>query len=77
LFGKSNLASFALPTFSTSVRISSEVLKAWMYFVALLRAILSLVAVWLLLKLSATLKYNSCRTLFAGMGFWGIETSTL
>jgi hypothetical protein len=68
LLEKSNLASLALPTFSMSVRVSAELLKASIYFVALLRAILSRFADWFLLKLSATLKCNSCRTLLAGMG---------
>jgi hypothetical protein len=77
LLEKSNLASLALPTFSMSVRVRVELLKASMYFVALFRAILSRLADWLLLKLSATLKCNSCRILFAGIGFWGIETSFL
>jgi hypothetical protein len=48
-----------------------------MYFVAVLRAILSRFADWRLLKFSTVLKCNSCRTLFADMGFWGMETSTL
>jgi hypothetical protein len=55
-----------------SIKVSSDRLKASMYFVALLRAIPSRSADWHLLKFSAALRCNSCLTLFAGMGFWGM-----
>ena len=57
-----------------SVNVSSDRLKASMYFVALLRAIPSRSADWYLLKVSVALRCNSCRTLFAGMGFWGMPS---
>jgi hypothetical protein len=55
-------------TFSRSVRVSVELLKALMYFVALLRAMPSLFAVSVLLKSSSTAKCSSWRILFAGKG---------
>ena len=68
LIGKSRFARFPAQASLTSVRVSDEFLNALTYFVALLRAIFSSLAVSVLLKKSSTLNCNNLRILFAGMG---------
>jgi hypothetical protein len=60
-----------------SEKVNVDFLKASMYFPALLRAILSRFADWLLLKSTARQRRSSCLTLYAGIGFWGTVACTL
>jgi hypothetical protein len=63
------------PACSISHKVSVDRLKAFTYFVALLRAILSWFAVWVLLKLSVRHCCKSFRILYAGKAACGMSNS--